>query len=94
MTEPATPKIVTRDEWEWACAELLIREKGAHACRRRTGRRAPARLPPATSRRRGPDGPVPLHDVYVGEDVDRISSLNKGAPPRSSARAARTVRQR
>ena len=28
MTEPATPKIVTRDEWERARAELLVREKG------------------------------------------------------------------
>ena len=27
MTEPATPKIVTRDEWERARAELLVREK-------------------------------------------------------------------
>jgi predicted dithiol-disulfide oxidoreductase (DUF899 family) len=27
MTEPATPKIVTRDEWEQARAELLVREK-------------------------------------------------------------------
>src|SRR5262245_56639456 len=27
MTEPATPRIVNRDEWERARAELLIREK-------------------------------------------------------------------
>ena len=27
MTEPATPRIVTRDEWEQARAELLVREK-------------------------------------------------------------------
>ncbi len=27
MTEPATPKIVSRDQWERACAELLVREK-------------------------------------------------------------------
>jgi predicted dithiol-disulfide oxidoreductase (DUF899 family) len=27
MTEPPTPKIVTRDEWEQARAELLVREK-------------------------------------------------------------------
>ena len=27
MSEPATPKIVTRDEWERARAELLAREK-------------------------------------------------------------------
>jgi hypothetical protein len=26
MTEPATPRIVTRDEWERARAELLVRE--------------------------------------------------------------------
>ncbi len=27
MTEPATPQIVTRDEWEQARAALLVREK-------------------------------------------------------------------
>jgi predicted dithiol-disulfide oxidoreductase (DUF899 family) len=27
MTDTATPKIVTRDEWEQARAELLVREK-------------------------------------------------------------------
>ena len=26
MAKPATPKIVTRDEWERARAELLVRE--------------------------------------------------------------------
>jgi predicted dithiol-disulfide oxidoreductase (DUF899 family) len=66
MTEPATPRIVTRDEWERACAELLVREK-AHT---RAGdelaaarRRLPmTRMEPVTVV--GPDGPVPLHDVY------------------------------
>lgn len=27
MIDPATPQIVTRDEWERARAELLVREK-------------------------------------------------------------------
>jgi predicted dithiol-disulfide oxidoreductase (DUF899 family) len=27
MTEPPSPKIVTRDEWEQARTELLVREK-------------------------------------------------------------------
>src|SRR5688500_8957221 len=68
MKEPATPPIVTRDEWERARAELLVREK-AHT-------RAGDEL--AAARRRlpmirmepimvvGPDGPVPLHEVFEG----------------------------
>ena len=68
MTESATPRIVTRDEWERARAELLVREK-AHthagdelaAARRRLPmtRMEPVKVV-------GPDGPVPLHDVFEG----------------------------
>jgi predicted dithiol-disulfide oxidoreductase (DUF899 family) len=68
MSEPATPQIVTRDEWERARAELLIREK-AHT---RAGdelaaarRRLPmTRMEPVMVS--GPDGPVPLHEVFDG----------------------------
>ena len=68
MAEPATPTIVTRDEWERARAELLAREK-AHT---RAGdelaaarRRLPmARMEPVKVV--GPDGPVALHDVFEG----------------------------
>ena len=67
-TEPATPRIVTRDEWERARAELLVREK-AHT---RAGdelaaarRRLPmTRMEPVMVV--GPNGPVPLHDVFAG----------------------------
>jgi predicted dithiol-disulfide oxidoreductase (DUF899 family) len=66
MSEPATPQIVTRDEWERARAELLIREK-AHT---RAGdelaaarRRLPmTRMEPVMVS--GPDGSVTLHEVF------------------------------
>src|SRR5689334_20581215 len=68
MTEPAIPKIVARNEWERACAELLIREK----------RHTHAGDELAAARRRlpmvqmepvqviGPDGPIALHEVFAG----------------------------
>jgi len=83
MTEPATPKIVTRDEWERARAELLVREK-AHT---RAGdelaaarRRLPmTRIEPVMVV--GPDGPVPLHDVFEGRRMLIVYHFmwNKGA---------------
>jgi len=68
MTGPATPRIVSRDEWERARAELLVREK-AHthagdelaAARRRLPM---TRMEPVIVV--GPDGPVPLHVVFEG----------------------------
>jgi predicted dithiol-disulfide oxidoreductase (DUF899 family) len=62
MTELATPRIVTRDEWKRAGAELLVREK-AHT---RAGdelaaarRRLPmTQMEPVTVV--GPDGPRPF----------------------------------
>jgi len=83
MTEPATSRIATRDEWELACAELLVREK-AHT-------RAGDEL--AAARRRllmtrmepvmvvGPDGPVSLHDVFEGRRMLIVYHFmwNKGA---------------
>jgi predicted dithiol-disulfide oxidoreductase (DUF899 family) len=68
MTEPVTPRIVTRNEWERARAELLIREK-AHT---RAGDELAAarRLLPMTRIEPvmviGPKGPVPLAAVFEG----------------------------
>ena len=84
MSEPTTPNIVSRDEWERARAELLVREK-AHT-------RAGDEL--AAARRRlpmtpmepimvaGPDGPVPLHDVFEARRMLIVYHFmwNKGAP--------------
>lgn len=68
MQETTNPRIVSRDEWQRARAELLEREK-AHT---RAGdelaaarRRLPmTRMEPVTVV--GPDGPVSLHDVFEG----------------------------
>lgn len=68
MQESITPKIVSRSEWERACAELLAREK-AHtrasdelaAARRRLPM---TRMEPVTVV--GSNGPVSLHDVFEG----------------------------
>jgi len=68
MKEAATPKIVSRDEWEQARAELLVREK-AHT---QTGddlaaarRRLPmTRMEPVMIV--GRSGPVPLANVFEG----------------------------
>ena len=68
MTESPTPRIVARDEWERARAELLVREK-AHTHAGDELAAARRRLPmtpmePVTVV--GPDGPVPLHVVFAG----------------------------
>src|SRR5919106_938538 len=71
MTDAPTSKIVPRDEWERARAELLVREK-AHT---RAGdelaaarRRLPmTRMEPVMVV--GPDGPVALHDVFEGRRI-------------------------
>src|SRR5690606_20145671 len=68
MRGSATPKIVSREQWERARAELLAREK-AHthagdelaAARRRLPM---TRMEPVTVV--GPKGPVALHDVFDG----------------------------
>lgn len=84
MSEPAIPNIVSRDEWERARAELLVREK-AHT-------RAGDEL--AAARRRlpmtqmdpvmvvGPDGPVSLCDVFEGRRMLIVYHFmwKKGAP--------------
>ncbi len=84
MTESATPRIVTRDEWERARAELLVREK-AHthagdelaAARRRLPM---TRMEPVNVV--GPDGPVPLHNVFEGRRMLIVYHFmwKKGAP--------------
>jgi len=68
MTQPPIPKIVSRDEWIRARAELLTREK-AHthagdeisAARRRLPM---TRMDPVTVV--GPNGAVPLQEVFAG----------------------------
>src|SRR5205823_1505271 len=83
MTDPATPKIVTRDEWEQARAELLVREK-AHthagdelaAARRRLPM---TRMEPVMVV--GRNGPVPLADVFEGRRRQRADDPNRRRPP-------------
>jgi predicted dithiol-disulfide oxidoreductase (DUF899 family) len=84
MTKPSTPRIVPRDEWERARAELLVREK-AHT--RAGDELAAARrclpmtlMEPATVV--GPDGPVPLLDVFDGRRMLMVYHFmwHKGAP--------------
>lgn len=84
MTELATPRIVTRDEWERARAELLVREK-AHTRAGDELAAARRRLPmtpmePATVV--GPDGPVSLLDVFDGRRMLVVYHFmwHKGAP--------------
>src|SRR5947208_9506872 len=84
MTESPIPKIVTRDEWAQARAELLVREK-AHT---RAGdelaaarRRLPmTRMEPVMVV--GPNGAVSLHDVFEGRRMLIVYHFmwNQGAP--------------
>jgi predicted dithiol-disulfide oxidoreductase (DUF899 family) len=84
MTEAPTPNVVSRDEWQRARAELLLREK-AHthasdelaAARRRLPMTA---MEPVTVE--GPAGPVALRDVFEGRRMLIVYHFmwNKGAP--------------
>jgi predicted dithiol-disulfide oxidoreductase (DUF899 family) len=84
MKASATPKIVSRDEWKRIRAELLVREK-AHT---RAGdelaaarRRLPmTRMEPVTVV--GPNGPVPLDNVFEGRRMLLVYHFmwNQGAP--------------
>ncbi len=84
MLEPATPNIVTREEWERARAELLLREKehtraGDELAAAR--RRLPmTRMDPVKVA--GPDGPVSLPDVFEGRRMLIVYHFmwKKGAP--------------
>ena len=97
MTEPATPRIVPRDEWERARAELLVREK-AHACAGDELAAARRRLPMTRMEPvmlTGPNGPVPLHAVFAGRRMLIVYHFmwNNGHRTTSSVKAARTVKQ-
>ncbi len=84
MAQPAIPTIVSREEWERARANLLVREK-AHthagdelaAARRRLPM---TRMEPVTVV--GPSGPVALRDVFEGRRMLLVYHFmwNKGAP--------------
>lgn len=84
VTESSIPKIVTRDEWERARAELLVREK-AHT---RAGdelaaaRRRLPMTPMDTVMVEGRDGPVSLRDVFEDRRMLIVYHFmwNKGAP--------------
>jgi len=84
MTELKAPKIVTREEWERARAELLVREKEhTHAgdALAAARRRLPmTRMEPVTVV--GPSGPVPLQDVFEGRRMLIVYHFmwKKGAP--------------
>jgi predicted dithiol-disulfide oxidoreductase (DUF899 family) len=68
MAEQATPPIVTREEWERARAELLIREKAhTHAGDALAAERRRLPMTPMDSVTvMGPNGPIPLHEVFEG----------------------------
>ncbi|HEY4259782.1 MAG TPA: DUF899 family protein [Schlesneria sp.] len=84
MTERTTPNIVSREEWERARAELLVREK-AHthagdevaAARRRLPM---TRMEPIVVE--GPNGAVSLNEVFEGRRMLIVYHFmwNKGAP--------------
>ena len=84
MTELKTPKIVSREEWERARAELLVREKEhTHAgdALAAARRRLPmTRMEPVKVV--GPGGPVPLHEVFEGRRMLIVYHFmwKKGAP--------------
>ena len=83
MKEAELPKIVSREEWEQARAELLVREKEhTHAgdALAATRRRLPMTpIKPVTVV--GTHGPVPLHEVFEGRRMLIVYHFmwNKGA---------------
>lgn len=84
MTEPATPKIVSRKEWEQNREELLVREK-AHMREGDQLAAARRRLPmtlmdPVTVV--GSNGSIPLHEVFENRRMLIVYHFmwNKGAP--------------
>jgi predicted dithiol-disulfide oxidoreductase (DUF899 family) len=84
MTQPATPKIVSRDEWERARAELLVREK-AHTHAGDELAAARRRLPMTRMEKvmvLGPQGTVSLDDVFEGRRMLIVYHFmwKKGAP--------------
>src|SRR4029078_6845268 len=84
MTEPPLRQIVSRDEWERARAELLVREK-AHTHAGDELAAARRRLPMTQMEAvmvLGPPGPVPLHNVFEGRRMLIVYHFmwKKGAP--------------
>jgi predicted dithiol-disulfide oxidoreductase (DUF899 family) len=84
MTESPTPKIVSREEWERARAELLVREK-AHTHEGDEIAAARRRLPmtPMDSITVvAPNGATPLHEVFDNRRVLIVYHFmwNNGAP--------------
>lgn len=84
MQDSATPRIVRRDEWEQARAELLVQEK-AHTKVGDTLAAARRRLPMTPMEPvmvMGPDGAVPLLDVFEGRRMLIVYHFmwNPGAP--------------
>jgi predicted dithiol-disulfide oxidoreductase (DUF899 family) len=84
MMEPTTPKIVPRDEWERERAELLVREK-AHTHAGDELAAARRRLPMTRMEQVsvvGPDGPIPLADVFAGRRMLIVYHFmwKKGSP--------------
>lgn len=84
MTETATPKIVSRQQWEQARAELLDREK-AHTHAGDALAAARRRLPMTPMEAVtvvGSNGPVPLIDVFDGRRMLIVYHFmwKKGAP--------------
>ena len=84
MTESKAPRIVPREEWERARAELLVREK-EHTHAGDTLAAARRRLPMTRMepvKVVGPSGPVPLADVFEGRQMLIVYHFmwKKGAP--------------
>jgi len=68
MSEPAVPPIVSRDDFDRACADLLVREK-AHTRAADALAAARRRLPMVRMEEvsvLGADGEIPLRDVFAG----------------------------
>jgi predicted dithiol-disulfide oxidoreductase (DUF899 family) len=84
MTEPATPKTVSREEWEQARAELLVREK-EHTHAGDALAAARRRLPMTLMEKLtvvGSQGAVPLGEVFDGRRMLIVYHFmwKKGAP--------------
>ncbi len=84
MTEPTMPKLVARDEWERACADLHMREK-AHTREGSELAAARRRLPMTRMepvKVVGPNGPVPFQEVFAGHRMLIVYHFmwHKGAP--------------
>jgi predicted dithiol-disulfide oxidoreductase (DUF899 family) len=84
MKEQASPQIVSREEWDRARAELLIREKAhTHAGDALAAERRRLPMTPMDSVTvLGPRGPAALHEVFEGHRMLLVYFFmwNKGAP--------------